>query len=226
VDADTIHLTLADVSPVDLHLTDTGAPLLGGQWVRGTQTATYSWSEVGSGIRMEWIDIDGARRFTIDHAGECDIGWSGASGEFARQFSPCIEAAGIGRSYGFDTASLPDGAHRGGGDRVVEAYPAAALLLWELPREGYKSDPAARENLLAALEERAPWLAWEPGARKACIESDDSLDAVLCALIARAAALGLTEPPPPEDRDLARAEGWIHLPREGSLGELAVDHRW
>ena len=111
VDADTIHLTLADVSPVDLHLTDTGAPLLGGQWVRGTQTATYSWSEVGSGIRMEWIDIDGARRFTIDHAGECDIGWSGASGEFARQFSPCIEAAGIGRSYGFDTASLPDGAH-------------------------------------------------------------------------------------------------------------------
>ena len=111
VDADTIHLTLVNVSPVDLHLTDTGAPLLGGQWVRGTQTATYSWSEVGSGIRMEWIDIDGARRFTIDHAGECDIGWSGASGEFARQFSPCVEAAGIGRSYGFDTASLPDGAH-------------------------------------------------------------------------------------------------------------------
>ena len=111
VDADTIHLTLADVSPVELHLTDTGAPLLGGQWVRGGQTATYSWSEVGSGIRMEWIDIDGARRFTLDHAGECDIGWSQASGEFARQFSPCVEAAGIGRSYAFDTASLPDGAH-------------------------------------------------------------------------------------------------------------------
>ena len=111
VDANTIHLTLADVSPVELHLTNTGAPLLGGQWVRGTQVATYSWSEVGSGIRMEWIDIDGARRFTIDHAGECDIGWSGASGEFARQFTPCAQAAGIGRSYTFDSASLPDGAH-------------------------------------------------------------------------------------------------------------------
>ena len=35
---------------------------------------------------------------------------------------------------------------RAGADRVVEAYPAAALLLWELPREGYKSDPEAREH--------------------------------------------------------------------------------
>ena len=50
--------------------------------------------------------------------------------------------------------------------------------------------------------------------------SDDALDAVLCALIARAAALGLTVPPPDQDRERARAEGWIHLPRRGSLGEL------
>ena len=114
---------------------------------------------------------------------------------------------------------------RAGGDRVVETYPAAALLLWGLPRDGYKSDPGARENLLAALEEAAPWLAWESGAREACIESDDSLDAMLCALVARAAALGLTEAPPPEHRDLARVEGWIHLPRKGSLGALLRDGR-
>jgi hypothetical protein len=109
---------------------------------------------------------------------------------------------------------------RGGGDRVVEAYPAAALLLWALPREGYKSEPGAREHLLAALEAQIPWLDWEPGAREACVESDDALDAVLCALIARAAALGLTEEPSAEDGELARVEGWIHLPRRGSLGGL------
>jgi len=109
---------------------------------------------------------------------------------------------------------------RAGGDQVVEAYPAAALLLWGLRREGYKSDPEAREQLLASIEAEAPWLAWEPGAREACVESDDALDAVLCALVARAAALGLTEPPPAEALDLARVEGWIHLPRAASLGEL------
>ena len=115
---------------------------------------------------------------------------------------------------------------RSGADRVVEAYPAAALLLWDLPRDGYKTDPAAREDLLAVLKERAPWLAWEPGAREACVESDDALDAVLCALIARAAALGLTEPPPAEAERLARVEGWIHLPRKACLGELPSDrHR-
>jgi len=114
---------------------------------------------------------------------------------------------------------------RAGGDRVVEAYPAAALLLWELPRDGYKSDPEAREQLLAALESTAPWLEWGEGAREACVESDDAIDAVLCALIARAAAFGLTEKPPPEARELALVEGWIHLPRRGSMGELFRDSR-
>ena len=114
---------------------------------------------------------------------------------------------------------------RAGGDRVVEAYPAAALLLWDLPRAGYKSDPEAREQLLAAIESQASWLAWEPAARDACVSSDDALDAVLCALIARAAALGLTEPPPAEARESARVEGWIHLPREDSLSRLSRDRR-
>ena len=112
-----------------------------------------------------------------------------------------------------------------GAEWVLEAYPAAALMLWGLPRDGYKTDVAAREDLLAALESAAPWLSWEPGARDACVDSDDALDAVLCALIARAAALGLTEPPPTEDLRLARTEGWIHLPRKSSLGELLRDGR-
>ena len=118
---------------------------------------------------------------------------------------------------------------RAGGDGVGEAYPAAALLLWGLERRGYKGDGEVsatnRAALLAALEEQAPWLAWEPGAREACVESDDALNAVICALIARAAALGLAEEPSTEERELARVEGWIHLPRKGGLNDLAIDSR-
>jgi hypothetical protein len=110
-DANTMTLTLQDTSPVDLQLTNTSAPLYSGRWVRGNQTATYSWSDQGSGIRMEWIDIDGARRFTIDHANECNRDSSGPNGEFARNFQPCATASNIGRSYGFDSVSLPDGSH-------------------------------------------------------------------------------------------------------------------
>lgn len=114
---------------------------------------------------------------------------------------------------------------RAGGNGVVEVYPAAALVLWGLPRAGYKSEAEARERLLTALEAAAPWLIWEPGALEVCLDSDDALDAVLCALIARAAALGLTEPPPPEALELAGVEGWVHLPDEDCLAELAVDQR-
>ena len=125
---------------------------------------------------------------------------------------------------------------RAGADRVVEVYPAAALLLWGIERSGYKAgqrpDPArreaageAREALLGSIEEQAPWLAWEPGVWEACVASDDALDAVLCALIARAAALGLTESLPDEDLELVQSEGWIHVPRKGSLGELLTDRR-
>jgi hypothetical protein len=40
---------------------------------------------------------------------------------------------------------------------------------------------------------------------------------VLAALIARAGALGLTARPEAEDVELARSEGWIHLPQKASL---------
>jgi hypothetical protein len=56
--------------------------------------------------------------------------------------------------------------------------------------------------------------------RAACIESDDRLDAVVCALVARAAERGKTVPPTDEQSRLARIEGWIHLPEPGSLSEL------
>jgi hypothetical protein len=111
VDANTIVLVLEDTQPLQLHLTGTEAPPLDGQWVRGAQTLTYTWSEQGSGVRKEWIEADGARLHTLDHYAECDAGYSAPSGEFARTLKPCLTASGVERSYQLDTASLPDGAH-------------------------------------------------------------------------------------------------------------------
>jgi hypothetical protein len=119
---------------------------------------------------------------------------------------------------------------RAGADRVLEVSCPAALIIWGFEHEGYKSGgrtaderpeaAAARASLIAALEVKAPWLRWADGAREACLESDDPLDAVLAALIARAAAVGLAKPPPAADLDLARQECWIHLPLKGSLPHL------
>ena len=48
---------------------------------------------------------------------------------------------------------------------------------------------------------------------------------MLCAVAARAAALGLTEPPGDAQRDLAEREGWIHLPADGvTLRALVSGH--
>ncbi|MEZ4452695.1 MAG: DUF429 domain-containing protein [Nannocystaceae bacterium] len=111
---------------------------------------------------------------------------------------------------------------RSGDGRVFEVYPAAALAAWSLPRASYKDDRRpARAELLAALTARAPWLALPEALRGRCEASDDCLDALLSALIARAAAVGLTARPDPEDRELAREEGWIALPTPGSLERLA-----
>jgi len=102
---------------------------------------------------------------------------------------------------------------------AVEAYPDAALRVWVGgPWSSYKRDARTRrEVLLAPLLEVVPLSAEQV---EACLASDDNLDAVVCALIARAAALGETVPPPPELERLAAVEGWIHLPRAGSLSRL------
>ncbi|MFF2496622.1 DUF429 domain-containing protein [Agromyces sp. NPDC058064] len=108
---------------------------------------------------------------------------------------------------------------RGGSGRIVEVYPAAALRLWQLSRPGYKTDAEVRAGLIASLEERAPWLDLD-SVRRRLIESDDTFDAVIAALIARAHALGETHPVPPAVREQADREGWIVLP-SGAVEALA-----
>jgi hypothetical protein len=55
------------------------------------------------------------------------------------------------------------------------------------------------------------------GAAAAALEGcdDHGLDAFVCALVARAALAGLTTGPARGQVDVARREGWIHVPTAG-----------
>ena len=113
---------------------------------------------------------------------------------------------------------------RSGRGRFVEVYPAAALHIWGFSSTGYKKR-AGEENrreltrrLMAATEK---WLDWPVDAKQACDKSDDALDSVVAALVARAAATEQIEPIPQGHMATARREGWIALPCDGSLASLA-----
>jgi predicted nuclease with RNAse H fold len=108
---------------------------------------------------------------------------------------------------------------RDGSAALAEVYPAAALKVWRLPFRGYKGENKAATlgELVDEIQLAAPWLELGPH-EAACRRSDDALDAVICALVARCVRLGRTDPP--VDVETARKEGWIHLPLIG-LEELA-----
>ena len=97
--------------------------------------------------------------------------------------------------------------------RVAESYPAAALAVWGLPASGYKGagGTEARLGLVEALVARSG-LDLDEAQRAAMVGSDHLLDAWLCALVARAVLDGATERPGASDLDVARREGWIHVP--------------
>jgi predicted nuclease with RNAse H fold len=125
----------------------------------------------------------------------------------------------------------PGSVDRLGANHVVEVYPGAALTLWGFRRRGYKGggdakrrseQREARARLVDEIAARGSgWLDLSAAA-DACLESDDALDAVLAALLARAAARDLTLPPPRCQLGVIRREGWIHLPRHGSFELLAA----
>jgi hypothetical protein len=139
---------------------------------------------------------------------------------------PAMRGAGILAHWMAETGETID--RSGVRGRVCEAYPDPAIRCFDLwppapitPRQSYKGDARdVRTAILDALATRAPWLALSDDHRERCIESDDCLDALLCALVARAAKKGATTKPPGKLADEARVEGWIHLPRPGALGAL------
>ena len=107
---------------------------------------------------------------------------------------------------------------------LIEAYPAAALAIWGLPSSRYKGKEFAKERqqLFEALQEKThAWLRLDALGCSTCCASDHALDSLVAALIARAAALGLCEPPPPEHAAVAAREGWIALPTPDALDRLA-----
>jgi hypothetical protein len=71
------------------------------------------------------------------------------------------------------------------------------------------------------LSETEEWLNVCDTHSDLCRRNDDAFDALIAALVARASDCKLTEPIPEEHRKIARREGWIAVPIEGSLSQLA-----
>jgi predicted nuclease with RNAse H fold len=112
-------------------------------------------------------------------------------------------------------AAFGEPVDRAGSGKLVEVYPAPTLTSWGLSPTGYKSRVGASRlpELLSRLEEGLGGLEMTLQQRELAGSDHNCLDALVCSLVARAAALGLTEPPEPgAEADRATREGWIHLP--------------
>lgn len=121
-------------------------------------------------------------------------------------------------------SGLPDRISLDGSGVVTEAYPAAALRRWGHPSRRYKgkSNVEARGSLVRGfLVETEAWLHLSDEQVNRCLSSDDTFDALIAALVARAAALDMVETIPEHDRVAATREGWIAIPVGGSLQRLA-----
>lgn len=100
---------------------------------------------------------------------------------------------------------------RAGSGLIAEVYPAAGLKHWKFDHRRYKGSTGrkALDLLVTQLRRDASWLhlgIYEQDCRR----SDHVFDAIVSALLARAAALGRTVPP--EDDAMAGREGWIAHP--------------
>lgn len=103
---------------------------------------------------------------------------------------------------------------RAGSGKVIEAYPAPALTVWGISATGYKSRVGAARlpELVGQLEEGLGGLELSSLQRELAGTDHNCFDALVCSLVARAAAVGLTQPPEPAEQDRAAREGWIHVP--------------
>ena len=111
--------------------------------------------------------------------------------------------------------------NRAGNGQFYEVYPAVARIAWGL-RGKDKVTPLEQANAIA-LEQLLRALRFgfaRPGIHEELLENEHCFDALLCALATRAAALGLTYPPPSVARATAEVEGWIHAPQPGTLDQL------
>jgi predicted nuclease with RNAse H fold len=104
---------------------------------------------------------------------------------------------------------------RAGSGKVIEAYPAPALSAWGLSAVGYKSrvGVARIPELLSRVEDGLGGIQMTPQERELAGADHNCFDALIASLVARAAALGLTQGPEnADDANRAVREGWIHVP--------------
>lgn len=132
---------------------------------------------------------------------------------------PAMRCAGL-----LDRLGVMD---RSGIGRVVEVYPAVALQVWNFASRNYKGGTRTvshqSENLailVQSLVAACPWLRLSDEITRLCSHNDDAFDAMIAAFVGRASALDLTISPPEEELALAMTEGWIAVPRPGTLSQL------
>ena len=110
-----------------------------------------------------------------------------------------------------------------GGGRLIEVYPAASLVVWGFDANGYKGKRGmgTRTRLLESFRDATNrWMVMSDDCYDSCLADDNAFDALISALTARAASKGLCHAIPQDSLDDARSEGWIALPRAGSLALL------
>ncbi len=106
----------------------------------------------------------------------------------------------------------------------MEVYPAAAFALWGFNAVGYKrrTGAQARLRLLQAIEDATKeWLDLPPDVRALCQRSDDALDALIAAMVARAAAIGLVRADPARAPGGSDARGVDRCAVSEQLGQVA-----
>jgi predicted nuclease with RNAse H fold len=107
--------------------------------------------------------------------------------------------------------------------KVIEAYPRAAVAMWGLPVGTYRGGNGSKQRgqVLTAIKKASGGkIDLSRATRAKYVANEHALDALICSLVARAGALGLTGLPSRAQATLARKEGWIHLPEPGSLARL------
>jgi hypothetical protein len=100
--------------------------------------------------------------------------------------------------------------------------PSSRLRVVGLDATRYKGSKPEQQQKRRQLTETiaeatSTWLELNAEERGLVAASDHLLDALVSAVVARAAAIGLTLPIPDDAQVVAATEGWIHLPRRQPL---------
>jgi predicted nuclease with RNAse H fold len=163
------------------------------------------------GLALPSTDLAGRRQLAFR---ETDRGVTALTG--LRPLSVASDRIGLPAMRAVTLLRLldPVGLDRTGRGLVAETYPAAALHEWGFAHVGYKGPhkQATRVEILDSLV-ATPGLSVAAAIAELCRASDHALDAVLCALIAKAVIEEQIHwPATALQEERAKTEGWIAVP--------------